>query len=192
MSDAHTFESDIREIRVEQAARLDDLPIGEHVARLYDSHRLRIYRFLVAQGLEPANAQELAQDVFVRLFLALSKGTRIESEQAWLYGVASKLVADYWRREGRPIWLELDSIRETIEQMPSAQDSPEDDFVSGERLRRVAKEMLRLPKEQRMTLHLRMQGQRYREIAKHLGVSISTIADWLSTASDRLRKVADE
>ena len=52
--------------------------------------------------------------------------------------------------------------------------------------------MARLPKEQRLGIHLRMQGLRYRAIAKILGVSVSTTADLRSVAVDRLRSAADE
>lgn len=174
------------------AAANAKLAASERVAALYEANRVRIYRFLVGQSLDPATAQELTQEVFVRFFVALSKGTQIDSEQAWLYGVASKLAIDYWRREGRPMWIELDSVPTILENLPSSSLTPESTFVRSERLRRVAREMARLPKEQRLTIHLRMQGLRYRAIAKILGVSLSTAAEWLSIAVERLRKAADE
>ena len=62
----------------------------ERVSTLYDAHRDEIYRFLVAQGLIPAVAQEVTQDVFVDLFVALEKGTQMNSERAWLYAVAGR------------------------------------------------------------------------------------------------------
>lgn len=70
------------------SARTAKPTIRERVAVLYENHRGDIYRFLVGQGLEPAKAQELAQDVFVNLFVSLTKGTEISSERAWLYTVA--------------------------------------------------------------------------------------------------------
>jgi RNA polymerase sigma-70 factor (ECF subfamily) len=193
MSDTNTLEPGVCKLGLEQTdADAAGSSVSEHVARLYTSHRLRIYHFVVAQGVDSGTAQEIAQDVFVRLFVAITKGTKVVSESAWLYSVASKLAADYWRREGRSMWMALDSVRELIDQLPSAQASPESNVVSNQRLRRVAAETARLPKEQRETLHLRMQGLRYREIAKTLGVSVSTVADWLSATVDRLRGVADE
>lgn len=164
----------------------------ERVAALYESHRDRIYRFLVGQGLEPARAQELAQDVFVRLFVALTKGSEIESEQAWLYGVASKLAVDYWRREGRSMWVELDATPAMTDSLRAKELTPEAAAVRNQRLRRVADTLSRLPKEQRLGIHLRLQGLRYHAIAKILGVSVSTAASLLSTAVERLRSTANE
>lgn len=176
----------------EQSALLIDATVGERVAILYELHREKIYRFLASQGLDAATAQELAQDVFVRLFVAISKGTEIQSENAWLYGVASKLAVDYWRREGRAMWVELDSYPALTENLRSTGPTPESAIMRRERLRQVAKAMMLLPKNQRLGIQLRMQGLRYRAIAEIMDVSVSTVAEWLSLAVERLRSAANE
>jgi DNA-directed RNA polymerase specialized sigma24 family protein len=61
-----------------------------------------------------------------------------------------------------------------------------------ERLRQVAKAMMLLPKNQRLGIQLRMQGLRYRAIAEIMDVSVSTVAEWLSLAVERLRSAANE
>jgi RNA polymerase sigma-70 factor (ECF subfamily) len=164
----------------------------ERVAALYETHRKKIYGFLVGQGLGPAKAQELTQDVFVRLFGALKKGGEIELEQAWLYRVAAKLAVDYWRREGRSMWVELDSVPAIAENLQSKELTPEAAALRSQRSKRVASMLARLPKEQRLGIHLRMQGLRYREIARILGVSVPTVSGLLSTAVERLRSAANE
>jgi RNA polymerase sigma factor (sigma-70 family) len=190
MSDADTFDAAIQSGR---DGAMSASPSTEgRVTALYGTHREAIYRFLAGQGLEPAKAQELAQDVFVKLFVALTKGSEIESEQAWLYSVASKLAVDYWRREGRPMWVELDAIPAIADSLRAKELSPEAAAGRNQRLRRVADMLARLPKEQRLGIHLRMQGLRYRAIAKILGVSVSTTASLLSTAVERLRSTANE
>jgi RNA polymerase sigma-70 factor (ECF subfamily) len=190
MADANTFDLPIR--ADQQGATRAGVITEGRVAALYEAHREEIYRFLVSQGVESAKAQELAQDVFVKLFVAVAKGTEIGSERAWLYGVASKLAVDYWRRDGRPMWVELDSFPAMAESLCSKDLTPEATFARKERLQRVANTMARLPKEQRLGIHLRMQGLRYRAIAKILGVSVSTTAELLSIAVERLRSAANE
>jgi RNA polymerase sigma-70 factor, ECF subfamily len=190
MSDADTFDAAVQSSRPE-TTRVSP-PAEVRVAVLYEAHREKIYRFLVGQGLDPAKAQELTQDVFVRLFVALKKGGEIESEQAWLYRVASKAAVDYWRREGRPMWVELDSIPALADTLSSGDLTPEAAALKRQKLKRVAAELARLPRDQRLGIHLRMQGLRYREIAKILGVSIPTVSVLLSTAVERLRGVANE
>jgi RNA polymerase sigma-70 factor (ECF subfamily) len=190
MSDADGFDVTIQSDR--EGAMSATPTTDERVAALYAIHREKIYSFLVGQGLSPAKAQDVAQDVFVKLFLALTKGGEIESEQAWLYRVASKLAVDHWRREGRPMWVELDSVPAVAANLRSSEPTPEATTVRNERLRRVAATLARLPKEQRLGIHLRMQGLRYREIARILGVSVPTVSGLLSAAVERLRSTANE
>jgi RNA polymerase sigma-70 factor (ECF subfamily) len=166
--------------------------LQERVATLYETDREKIFKFLVGQGLDPAKSQELVQEVFLTLFLTLKKGSEIESEQAWLYRVAANLAVNYWRREGRSMWVELDSLPEFADRLPSKDLTPEATAVRAQKLRRVATLLARLPKEQRLGVHLRMQGLRYRDIAKILGVSVPTVSGLLSTAVERLRRTANE
>jgi RNA polymerase sigma-70 factor (ECF subfamily) len=158
----------------------------ERVATLYETHREGIYRFLVGHGLSPGEAQEVTQDVFVDLFVALEKGTTVKSEQGWLYAVAGRAAVDYWRRGHRPDRVELD-LESPAANIPSAEPSPEAQAGRLEQLRRIAAGLGRLPKEQRLCIQLRMQGLRYREIARILGVSTSTAAEWLASAVEYLR-----
>jgi RNA polymerase sigma factor (sigma-70 family) len=175
-----------------ESAMSANLTPAERVAALYEVHRDELYRFLAGQGIDPATAQELAQDAFVKLFVALSKNTEIESGQAWLFSVASKLAVDYWRREGRPMWIALESFPDLVHTLQSNELTPEATAVREQRLRRVANTLASLPKEQRLGVHLRMQGLRYHAIAKILGVSKSTAAELVSIAVERLRSTANE
>jgi RNA polymerase sigma-70 factor, ECF subfamily len=135
------------------------------VVSLYETHREGIYRFLVGHGLNPGEAQEVTQDVFVDLFLALQKGTSINSDQAWLYAVAGRAAVDYWRRKGHVVHVQLDLDKAAAANVRSAETSPDARAENLERLRRVAAGIARLPKEQRRCIQPRMQGLRYREIA---------------------------
>lgn len=159
----------------------------ERVIALYQAHRDGIYRFLIRQGLNPGMAQEVTQDVFVDLFVALEKGMQMKSEQGWLYAVAGRSAVDHWRRERRAILVDLDSGSNVAANLPSSEATPEAEAEHKERLGRVMAGLQTLPREYRLCIQLRMKGLRYREIAKSLGVSTSTVAEWLVSAVDRLR-----
>jgi RNA polymerase sigma-70 factor (ECF subfamily) len=160
--------------------------LHQRVAELYETHRNGIYRFLVGQGLNPAVAQEVTQDVFVDLFLALQKGTSLQSEQRWLYVVAGRAAVDYWRHERGAVWVELD-LQSAANAFCSREPTPEIQAAKKEQWVCIAGTLSRLPKEQRLAVQLRIKGLRYREIAAILNVSKSTAADWVSTAVERLR-----
>lgn len=161
--------------------------LHERVSALYATYSTGIYKFLMGQGLSPAVAQEVTQDVFVDLFLALRKGESLRSERCWLYVVAARAAVDHWRREGRPVWVELDSQPEATSALRSREASPELQASEREQLLRVSDALRRLPKEQRLGIHLRMQGLHYREIGRILGVPKSTVTDWIIETVERLR-----
>jgi RNA polymerase sigma-70 factor (ECF subfamily) len=166
--------------------------LTERVGQLFVSHRDEIYRFLTGQGLPAAVAQDATQEVFLRLLLTLRDGQTVTSEQAWLYRVAANQAVDYWRRERRSMVVELDGENTLAETLESADVRLDESAAQKQRLRRLAAEIGRLPKEQRMCVLLRSQGMRYREMAHILGVGVSTAADWLMTAVERLRRVVHE
>ncbi len=178
---------DMRPLRRSVVGGHSSLSLQDRVVSLYEAHREGIYRFLVGHGLSPGEAQEVTQDVFVDLFQALQKGTNVTSDQAWLYTVAGRAAADYWRRNRFAGHVHLDLEAGAAANLRSADTSPDIRAENLDRLRRVAAGMAKLPKEQRMCIQLRMQGLRYREIAAILGVSTSTAAEWLASAVDRLR-----
>lgn len=170
-------------------AKTDDLRTW--VGAVYETRRDGIYRFLLGQGLNPTVAQEVTQDVFVDLFIALEKGMRIQSERAWLYAVAGRAAVDYWRGERRQMRVDFDSEPTATANVPSSEPNPEAQLGCKERLARVAAGLRSLTKEQRLCVQLRAQGLRYRQIAKVLRVSTSTAAEWLDAAIDRLREQAN-
>ncbi|MBV9490974.1 MAG: sigma-70 family RNA polymerase sigma factor [Verrucomicrobia bacterium] len=163
----------------------------ERVSALYEIHRDRIYGFLIRKGLNATIAQELTQDVFVDLFLALEKGTPIESEQRWLYAVAGRTALDHWRHQRYRMRVEFDSDSSAAADVPSSEPTPEAQAEHKQQLSRVAAGLRNLSKEQRLCIQLRAQGLRYREIAGVLRVSTSTAAEWVNCAADRLREQAD-
>jgi RNA polymerase sigma-70 factor (ECF subfamily) len=164
----------------------------QRVVALYEAHRDGIYRFLVGEGVKPTAAQDLTQDVFVDLFVALEKGVVVSAEQGWLYTVAGRSVADYWRQELRSVPVELDADPGFAASVPSRDLNPETQAGNKQQIGRVAAALRRLPKEHRLCVHLRMQGLPYREIAGILGVSTSTAAEWLASAVNRLRGEAND
>ena len=60
----------------------------EAVAGLYETARDDVYRYLLTLGLAPAEAQEAAQEVFLRLYATMLGGQRIDNMRAWVFRVA--------------------------------------------------------------------------------------------------------
>lgn len=154
------------------------------VERLYEKHLDELHRYLVRIGVPPAQACDTCQEAFVRLFLAMQQGQRIQNPRAWLYAVAHNhgLNAIKAGLRAEP----LDPRMELV--LPTGGRDPEAALLESEKAHRFGRAVDGLPAHQRQCLLLRAEGLRYREIAEILGVSIGTIAAAVSRAIQAIRE----
>jgi RNA polymerase sigma-70 factor (ECF subfamily) len=154
------------------------------VAQLFVDSRDDVYRYLLNLGLHPPQAQEGAQEVFLRLYATLRKGEEIQNPRAWIFRVAHNLGLKVRARESSqaPFDAELElSLAE-----PGL--DPEEGLLERERLQSLHKGIQQLSEQQRRCLFLRMEGLRYPEIGTALGISTSAVSEFLRRALVRLRK----
>src|SRR5467141_5179492 len=67
------------------------MTLQDQVAQLFQEARDDVYRYLLSLGLYPPQAQEGAQEVFLRLYATLRKGEKIQNPRAWIFRVAHNL-----------------------------------------------------------------------------------------------------
>jgi RNA polymerase sigma-70 factor (ECF subfamily) len=66
--------------------------------------------------------------------------------------------------------------------------NPESSLLERQRMARLGRAIAGLSEQQRRCLQLRMEGLRYPEIGEILGISASTVGEFLRRALTRLRK----
>lgn len=154
----------------------------------YEEYYRRLYRFVLLQVKNPAEAEDIVQEVFYQYIKAgISFGTEQE-ETAWLWKVAANLCRKLWRsawyRKTRPVeeWKGF-----TIETAESA-------VLSAERQKAVLKEVQNLPiKYRQVVLLYYFEEMNIREMAKVLQRQESTIQTQLQRARELLgRKLEGE
>jgi RNA polymerase sigma-70 factor, ECF subfamily len=161
-----------------------DVTVEHEVAQLFEEARDDVYRYLLTLGVHPPQAQEATQEVFLRLYMALKKGDRIENVRGWIFRVAHNQGLTLRGREdaARPFDPELE-IR-----VPDPRDDPERALLDRERWLGFHRAVENLSEQQQRCLYLRAEGFRYREIAAILGISDSAVGEFLRRAIGRLRK----
>lgn len=159
----------------------------DRVAALFEEAREDVYRYLLLLGLHPPEAQESAQEVFLRLYATLKKGEEIENPRAWIFRVAHNLGL---KVRSRQEMLPFDPGIEAWAADPGR--NPEQDLLEREKWRRFHHAVEALSEQQRRCLHLRLEGLRYPEIGAALGISASAVGEFLRRAMTRLRKTAHE
>jgi RNA polymerase sigma-70 factor (ECF subfamily) len=160
----------------------------EYVSRSYEEYRNGIYRYLVALGIEPSVAQDVTQELFLKLFVAVCKGTQIQNVRAWVFTVASHLALSHVRAENHRSSISGDDVARWLESQAQPGVDPEKALLDRERARMLQEAILGLSPQQKICLHLRAEGLRYREIARILGVSVPTVAEFLRRAISKLRR----
>jgi RNA polymerase sigma-70 factor (ECF subfamily) len=160
--------------------------LQDEVAQLFEEARDDVYRYLLTLGLYPPEAQEATQEVFLRLYATLKKGELIRSRRAWIFRVAHNLGLKIRAQQkgGQPFDATLEA------RLASSTADPERSLLERERTLRFHKAIEALSDQQRRCLYLRMEGLRYPEIGSALGISASTVGEFLRRAIVRLKKVS--
>ena len=92
-------------------------------AVIVELYQNTVYGFLRARLIEPADAEDLCQEVFVRCYLGREKLSRAAAVGPWLIGIARNLLREHVRRVQRrrevawtELCLEIDSLASHHEQ----------------------------------------------------------------------------
>jgi RNA polymerase sigma-70 factor (ECF subfamily) len=128
-------------------------------------------------------ADDVAQDVFVRVWRAAATFRPEAQFTTWLYRLASNLCWDRRRQAAREL-----RLRSTAP-APGSADPPSATLESRDRIARVQQAVAALPDRQRLAVILhRYQGLTHNEIADATGWSQSAVESCLVRAYESLRK----
>ena len=161
--------------------------------RLVEKYQNQVFRAAYALMGNREDADDIAQEVFIRAYRALP-GFQFRSKvYTWLYRITVNCCLDEAERRNRLSWISLEQILERgmdlDELLGRAARSPED-ALSDVELEAAIQEMLRtLSPEYRTIIVLReMEVLAYEEIAQVLDCSMGTVKSRLFRARSELRK----
>jgi RNA polymerase sigma-70 factor (ECF subfamily) len=157
----------------------------ETLEQLFWTHHKRVLRAAYRITGNMADAEDVAQSVFMRL--AGTDGIRIESAESYLYRAAINGALDLIRKRqgGREVELELATHVATS----AASSSPERQLDNGELGRCLREAITKLSARSAEMFVLRyIEGLDNREIARMLGTSRAVVAVMLHQARAKLKK----
>jgi RNA polymerase sigma-70 factor (ECF subfamily) len=171
-----------RVVRIDRPNELQD-----RVTAIYEDAREDVYHYALTLGLTPQQAQEVAQEVFLRLYVSLRDGEDIQNPRGWVFRVAHNFGLKMRAKER-----EHSVLDDAIERSPGTGKSPEQSAMDNERNRRIREALEELSPQQRQCLHLRAAGLRYREIGETIGIGTSTVNEFIRRALTRLKKALND
>ncbi|MBI2168655.1 MAG: RNA polymerase sigma factor [Actinobacteria bacterium] len=137
-----------------------------------------------------AEAEDIAQDAFVRAYMALPRFRRGARFRPWLFAIVANLARNARRSAGRRNRLVLE-----FEHHPSGPDEPgpETRVLAGENQRRLMAAVNALPDGARLVVALRYFADlSVAEVAAALGLRPGTVKSRLARAHERLRQALAE
>ncbi len=160
----------------------------EAFTSLIRAYQARVYSMALNFTRNREVADDLAQEVFLKTYLALPK-FRFHSEfGTWLYRIAVNHIKDYLRRKGRAKEVPLDDVREIANAGEEETLVRERERSEAARRGLVLKVLQALPEKYRVILTLRdIQGMPYDQIASVLKISPGTVDSRLHRARKMLR-----
>lgn len=155
----------------------------EAYAELYDAYVQKIYRFVHLKVKRTVDAEELTADVFTRAWTYLC-GNTVRHFNAYLFTVARRVVADYYRSRARQ-----QEITFNIEEHDASDDVSQDALID---LRADVAEVLRalemIHDDYRELIALRyLEQMEIKEIAESLGKTPNNVRVTLHRAVGALR-----
>lgn len=140
--------------------------------------------------------EDLAQEVFVRVYRSLGKLKKTENIKAWLSTIAVRACYDFWREQYRKPEIPMSSLGEERQQwlMTALADESESSWSKAEG-RENAREILdwalgKLSAEDRMVVELvYLEGRSGREAAQLLGWSVANVKVRAFRSRSKLRKM---
>ena len=162
--------------------------LSELIAR----YQNRLYRYLLRMVRQPAEAEDLFQQTWLKVVEKVRSFDVTRNFDAWLFTLARNLAIDHLRRV-RPQSLDEpladDEDCTTIADLiPSRDYTPLDTAIAVERRTHIDEAMAALPMTYREALALRFEdGMKIEEIAQVTGVPLSTVKSRLRRSLEQLR-----
>lgn len=165
---------------------------NESLEILIRRHLKPLYNFICRYAGNSREAEDIAQETFLRVWQNLKKFDRKKKFKTWAFAIAKNLSVDFLRKK-KPILFsnfENDKNNRFEETLPDAAPLPREILEQQDLSRTLLSAMKKLPAEQRITLFLRYNDHfTFREIAETLNEPLHTVKSRHRRALIKLKEI---
>jgi RNA polymerase sigma-70 factor (ECF subfamily) len=188
----------------EQLRRADDAGVvtsflgGEERAfqELVDRYQTRLLNFIYRTIGDRERAEDLVQEVFIRVYRHLHRFDRSKKFSTWIYTIASNLAKNELRNRSRNPLVLFQTIRKTWQdddrplQFEDPNGRPDDLFRKRHLRELVESSVGKLPEHHRQVFILReLEGKSYEEIAEITDCNLGTVKSRLNRARNAFASI---
>jgi RNA polymerase sigma-70 factor (ECF subfamily) len=158
---------------------------AEALRAIVERYQDRIFSLIYGIVRDRHEVEDVAQEVFLKVYTRIQAFDERSKFYTWLYRVAANAAKDHVKKRSRrpAVALEEDEV------LPAAGDNPVQHAAAAETRRQVREAIAALPLRYREVLTLReLEGLSYNEIAGVLQISIGTVESRLHRARAKLKR----
>lgn len=166
---------------------LAQVAVGDAIAfrQLFDHYQNKIYSLGMYLTKSDVMAEEIVQDVFLKVWEKREELSGIQHFNSWLRKVAKNTCSNYLR----DLAVERLAMNKLGETADSTAASVESDVIEKEYQKILAEALEKLPPQQKKVYILsRQAGKKQEEIARDLNISLYTVKEYLKLANKSVRQ----
>jgi len=136
-------------------------------------------------------AEELVSDVFVKLWQIRSQLNAVDNLKLYLFGITKNFSLSYLARASKNLSIQLDAmdLNETDIESVIEFKNPENLYISKETIKNVMKAIQGLPPQCQIIFSLvKVEGLRYKEVARLLDISVFTVRNQVAIATKKIEE----
>ena len=169
---------------VERCRRGDEGAFQE----LIDQYKDLVFALIGRTTLDRSRAEDLAQDVFLRVHRGLPYFRGEARLSTWIYRIVANVCVQE-QQTRRPLAASLDDVPANAREIVSARDRQFSDLELRDRLEKA---IARLPANQRLLIAAHyLQGVQYEDLAEAMGLPLGTVKTHLHRAKRQLRRLLE-
>lgn len=178
-----------RDLGLIEAYRAGRHDAFDELVRAYDQH---VRRILAQLNVSPGDVEDLAQEVFLRIFRNLHRFRGQSSFYTWLYRITVNVFFDHNKKRKRAD-VRLARLQNALVDVSNVRHDGDDSYFAcynALTAEEFARAIEALPEAFRTVVSMReVDDLSYEEIAVQTGISIGTVRSRLSRARARLKEL---
>ncbi|MBV8252060.1 MAG: RNA polymerase sigma-70 factor [Chitinophaga sp.] len=153
-------------------------------ANLFHDWRNKLYTYILRITDSPETAEDVVQEVFLKIWLRRTELNEIDNFSAYLYKMAHNHAISGIRRMAQETFILAELYQEALPGLPA------DEAMLKKQIQEKLKMVVsRLPLQQRLVYTLsRDEGMKQEDIARQLNITISTVQNHMTQALRNIRR----
>ncbi len=182
------------ETAIIKEAQRGNLLAFETLVKRYDRHVMQLAYSMVGNA---EDAEDIYQEVFVRVYRSLARFQFKSEFSTWLYRVVVNYCINFQKKKQRTRMYSIDKNDYEDQHwkvtLPGKEKNPEDNTINLELSCEIEAAMDQLPAKQKMVFVLRhFHGHKLREIAALMGCTEGTVKSYLFRATQKMQMLLKE